>query len=351
MQTLQKHAPEMKAIQQKYKNDKQKQQEELMKFYRENKVNPAASCLPIVLQMPVFFALYFVLRHFSKHPPCPGHPGKLAEFCVRHGDFSWLGIIPDISKAATSHWSGYILLVIYVASQMASTYYMGTTMDKSQRTILLVMPIAFVFFIAHFPVGLVLYWMTTNLWVVGQGLITRRLIPKTAAPSFPKRSSRTAPAPAPPGVDESELAATVRELVERITDGIGVRCRVAVEEDEASVTAVCTGHELGVLIGRHGQTIDAIQYLTNAIVAREVEGDRKAVVVDAAGYRARRTATLEAMALRAADRARAGERVELEPMSAIERKVVHLRLQDEPGVATSSEGAEPSRYVVVHPEG
>ena len=202
MQNLQRHAPEMKAIQQKYKADRQKQQEELMKFYRENKVNPAASCLPIVLQMPVFFALYFVLRHFSKHPPCPGHPGKLAEFCVRHGDFSWLGIIPDISKAATSHWSGYILLVIYVASQMASTYYMGTTMDKAQRTILLVMPIAFVFFIAHFPVGLVLYWMTTNLWVVGQGLITRRLIPKTAAPSFPKRTSRTAPAPTPAVVEE-----------------------------------------------------------------------------------------------------------------------------------------------------
>ena len=150
--------------------------------------------------------------------------------------------------------------------------------------------------------------------------------------------------------DESELGATVRELIERITDGIGVRCRVDVEEDEESVTAVCTGHELGVLIGRHGQTIDAIQYLANAIVARETEGDRKAVVVDAAGYRARRTATLEAMALRAADRARAGERVELEPMSAIERKVVHLRLQDEPGVATASEGAEPNRYVVVYAE-
>src|SRR5205823_14034445 len=88
MQSLQRHAPEMKAIQQKYKNDKAKQQEELMKFYRENKVNPAASCLPIVLQMPVFFALYFVLRHFSKHPPS--------------GSLSWLGFVPDISKAATS---------------------------------------------------------------------------------------------------------------------------------------------------------------------------------------------------------------------------------------------------------
>ena len=202
MQSLQRHAPEMKAIQQKYKNDKQKQQEELMKFYRENKVNPAASCLPIVLQMPVFFALYFVLRHFSKHPPS--------------GSLSWLGFVPDISKAATSHWSGYILLVIYVASQMASTYYMGTTMDKAQRTILLVMPIAFVFFIAHFPVGLVLYWMTTNLWVVGQGLITRRLIPKTAAPpAFPKRVSRTAPAPAPAVVEEPKAKPAEPRKVKR----------------------------------------------------------------------------------------------------------------------------------------
>ena len=183
MQTLQKHAPEMKAIQQKYKHDKQRQQEELMKFYRENKVNPAASCLPLVLQLPVFFALYFVLKDFSKHPPS--------------GSLSWMGIVPDISAPVTSHWSGYVLLVIYVASQMASTYFMGTTMDKTQRTILLVMPIAFVFFIAHFPTGLVLYWMTTNLWVVGQGLQTRKLIPKTSAPMLPRRSSRNAPTPAP----------------------------------------------------------------------------------------------------------------------------------------------------------
>ena len=97
--------------------------------------------------------------------------------------------------------------MIYVASQMASTYYMGTTMDKAQRTILLVMPIAFVFFIAHFPTGLVLYWMTTNLWVVGQGLITRRLIPKTAAPVKVPRSSRTAPVPAPAVVEEAVVRA------------------------------------------------------------------------------------------------------------------------------------------------
>jgi spoIIIJ-associated protein len=150
--------------------------------------------------------------------------------------------------------------------------------------------------------------------------------------------------------DESELAAAVRDVLELIVLGIGVRCRIDVSEDDESITAVCSGHDLGVLIGRHGQTIDAIQYLCNAIAARVQAAERKAIVVDAAGYRERRTATLEALAVRAAERARAGERVELEPMSAIERKVVHLRLQDEPGIATASEGAEPNRYVVVYAE-
>ena len=176
--------------------------------------------------------------------------------------------------------------------------------------------------------------------LLGVGYLPARVVAIVDASAEPRRPR-----------DESELAASVRDLVELITDGIGVRCRIEVAEDEQSITAVCTGHDLGVLIGRHGQTIDAIQYLANAIVARDQTGERKSVIIDAAGYRARRTATLEAMALRAADRARSGERVELEPMSAIERKVVHLRLQDEPGVATSSEGAEPNRYVVVHPEG
>jgi YidC/Oxa1 family membrane protein insertase len=179
MQNLQRHAPEMKAIQQKYKHDKQKQNEELMKFYRENSINPAASCLPLVAQFPVFIALYYVLRHFAKHPP--------------KGDLSWLHFIPSIAAHTTTHWGGYVLLVIYVASQMASSFYMSASTDKTQRTLLLVMPLAFVFVIARFPTGLVLYWMTTNLWTVGQGLITRRLIPKTAAPTFPRRSSRHAP--------------------------------------------------------------------------------------------------------------------------------------------------------------
>jgi YidC/Oxa1 family membrane protein insertase len=183
MQALQRHAPEMKEIQRKYKGDRQKLNEELMKFYRENHINPAASCLPLVAQLPVFFALYFVLREFSKHPPA--------------GSLSWLYIVPDISAKANSHWSGYLLLAIYAGSQILSSYFMSATMDKAQRVILMIVPLVFITVVAHFPVGLVLYWVTTNLWTVGQGLITRRLMPKTPMPSpfGPRRTSRTTPAP------------------------------------------------------------------------------------------------------------------------------------------------------------
>jgi spoIIIJ-associated protein len=153
-----------------------------------------------------------------------------------------------------------------------------------------------------------------------------------------------------PAAPESPLAEQARELVERVAAGIGVECRVHVEEDEDTVHVQCSGRELGVLIGRHGQTIDAIQYLANAIAYRAFPDDRKEVVVDAAGYRERRRSILEALAVRSAERAvRGGEPVELEPMTAVERKVVHLRLKEFPGVETTSEGSEPNRYVVVLP--
>ena len=186
MQSLQAHAPEMKEIQRKYKGDRQKLNEELMKFYKENHINPAASCLPLLAQFPVFIALYFTLKHQSHH--ITG---------------SWLHVVPSISAKATSHWSGFVLLAIYGGSQIASTYFMGTTMDKTQRRIMMFLPIIFITFVAQFPMGLILYWMTTNLWTVGQGLVTRRLVPRTpagkgaAAVTAPKKTSRTPPRQGP----------------------------------------------------------------------------------------------------------------------------------------------------------
>lgn len=150
---------------------------------------------------------------------------------------------------------------------------------------------------------------------------------------------------------ESDTAAHARELVERVTAAIGVHCRVDVSEDDESILVDCEGGNLGVLIGRHGQTIDALQYLANAIVRRGAE-EPKRIVVDAAGYRARREDVLSREAVRAAERAVAGDGpVELEPMTAVERKVVHERLKDYPGVETTSEGTEPNRHVVVSPAG
>jgi YidC/Oxa1 family membrane protein insertase len=198
MQAMQAHMPEMKAIQQKYKNDKKRQQEELMKFYRENKINPAASCLPLLAQLPIFFALYFVLRNFSHHPP--------------KGSLSWLHIVPNIADHANAHWSGYLLLVIYAASQVSSTYFMSATMDKTQRYLMMVLPIFFITFLLRFPMGLVIYWVTTNLWTVGQGLVTRRLTQKTPAAQPSRRSSRTPPkeaeAPAADGSTKASPATT-----------------------------------------------------------------------------------------------------------------------------------------------
>jgi spoIIIJ-associated protein len=152
-----------------------------------------------------------------------------------------------------------------------------------------------------------------------------------------------------PPPDESDVAGDVRSLVEQIVAELDVRCRVDVREDAAGVHVECVGGDVGVLIGRYGQTIDAAQYLVNAIVARR-EGERVEVTLDAAGYRERRRAMLERIALRSAERARNdGEPVELEPMTAVERKVVHVRLKEFDGVETSSEGTEPNRYVVVTP--
>jgi spoIIIJ-associated protein len=151
--------------------------------------------------------------------------------------------------------------------------------------------------------------------------------------------------------EESDQAGEARALVARIVGTLGVDAEVVAREDAESIVVTCSGPDVGLLIGRHGQTIDAIQYLLNVIAYRAYGEEKKDVVVDAAGYRARRQATLETLALRAADRVReSGVREELEPMTAVERKVVHLSLKDVAGVGTTSEGTEPSRYVVVVPD-
>ena len=197
MQRMQQFLPQMKEIQKRYKADRRKQNEELMKFYKEHQINPASSCLPILPQIPIFFSLYFVLRHFERDikPKYPASP------------LDWLNFVPDVTANIGEHWSGYVLLAVYVASQVASTWFMPmATTSQAQRYIFLALPLVFALFIinppggATFPVGLLLYWMTTNLWTVGQGIVTRRLR-EQIEPVGGKRSSRTPPKAAQPSGD------------------------------------------------------------------------------------------------------------------------------------------------------
>jgi YidC/Oxa1 family membrane protein insertase len=191
MQSLQIHAPEMKAIQQRYKSDRQRQSEELMKFYKENKINPYASCLPIVFQIPIFIALFFVLKDAEENI-FSGSAGSALE---------WLSLV-DITEPVKDGW-GPLLIAVYVASQLTSTYLMSTSMQsKAQRYMIMVLPVVFLPFILNFPSGLMIYWLTTNLWTTGQGVVTRRQIPRPVAP--PKRSSRTPPKEEPAAATNGE---------------------------------------------------------------------------------------------------------------------------------------------------
>jgi spoIIIJ-associated protein len=166
----------------------------------------------------------------------------------------------------------------------------------------------------------------------------------------PARVIAAAPAEAAIPLDESDLASLLRALLVQVTAALGIDARIDLRESDDSVVATCSASDVALLIGRHGQTIDAVQYLLNAVAHRAFGDDHKDVVVDAAGYRERRRATLESLALRTAEQVRvSGRAVELDPMTAVERKVVHLRLKDADGVRTSSDGMEPNRYVVVLP--
>jgi YidC/Oxa1 family membrane protein insertase len=153
-----------------------------MKFYRENKINPYASCLPIVFQIPIFISLYYSLRHFEN--------GIAAKPAYKGDSLTWLHLV-NITEHTSVGW-GPLLLVIYVASQLTSTYLMSNQMQSpAQRWMIMVLPVVFVPFILNFPSGLMIYWLTTNLWTTGQGIVTRRLLPRPAPP--PKRTSRTPP--------------------------------------------------------------------------------------------------------------------------------------------------------------
>jgi YidC/Oxa1 family membrane protein insertase len=206
MQELQRLAPELKALQEKYKDDKQRQQQEIMSFYREHKVNPFASCLPLLLQLPVFISLFYMLRtdlkkhicgealttHYNSlyHTAVAGVSGLPAKYIektscqqVAPGSAKFL-FLPDITNKATGA-ALIVLLALYVGSQLASTVMMSASADPNQRRLMMVLPLFFVIILYRYPAGLLVYWITTNLWTIGQSYFVRRRIgpPPTVSPS------------------------------------------------------------------------------------------------------------------------------------------------------------------------
>ncbi len=232
MQEMQRLAPQISALKEKYKEDKQRQQQEIMKFYQENKINPLASCLPLLLQLPVFISLFYMLRtdlkldicgaqmrefysqelgkHIVSNSEIPqkavtvaGHSGKVpglteigcstpfhsngALHIIAPGSAKFL-FIPDITFKATGV-ALVVLLVLYVGSQLVSTLVATAAADPNQRRLMLLLPLVFVVILFRYPAGLLVYWITTNLWTIGQQFLIRRHMGPPAAPAEPVQGS------------------------------------------------------------------------------------------------------------------------------------------------------------------
>lgn len=185
--------------------------------------------------------------------------------------------------------------------------------------------------------------------LLGVGFTPARVVARAPEPPPARSPDRAGSVPLAQG--DSPPQARVRELLLRVREALALDATVTVREEPDGLVATFDGRDLGLVIGKHGQTIDALQYLANAVAARAA-GERIEVVIDAAGYRDRRRVALEALADRTAERVvSTGSPVALDPMTSSERKIVHLRLRDRPDVVTSSDGSEPNRYVVVSPPG
>jgi YidC/Oxa1 family membrane protein insertase len=225
MQEMQRMAPEINKLKEKYKDDKQRQQQEIMKFYQENKINPLASCLPFLLQLPVFISLFYMLRTDLKFDICgqqlrdyysrelhrpitknsqiPEHAVKVMGHTVKGltevgcnvvapGSAKFL-FIPDITYKATGAVL-IVLIAVYIGSQIASTLMATATADPNQRRMMLLLPLVIVAFLFRYPAGLLVYWITTNLWTIGQQyFIKQRMGPAPAKPTDTDGGGATSP--------------------------------------------------------------------------------------------------------------------------------------------------------------
>jgi len=188
MRALQALQPQLKEIKEKYKNDQKRMQQEMMRFYQENKVNPFASCIPLLAQLPIFITLFYLLKN-----ELPADIGCKAGECGSEASF--LFITDLTAKAAGGELIA--LLVLYVGTQLISGLVMAVTADKNQRLLMMALPFIFVPFIITFPAGLVLYWITTNVWTIGQQYTIQKLIPAPEV-ATPEQVAAAKPPPKPP---------------------------------------------------------------------------------------------------------------------------------------------------------
>ena len=191
MRGLQEAAPHLKEIQKKYKGDKQRLQQEQMKFYKENKINPFASCMPLLLQLPVFLALFYALQTDLRQDICPPNLKEIpcsqvaaaADLPSNAFGEAFL-FVPDITDKATG-WVLAVLIALYIGSQLLSSFLMMTAAtDKNQRLLFMALPFVMVLFVFRFPAGLIIYWITTNLWTILQQQGIRRVM---GAPVLPEK--------------------------------------------------------------------------------------------------------------------------------------------------------------------
>jgi YidC/Oxa1 family membrane protein insertase len=182
MRALQAYQPQIKEIQERYKDDRQRMQRELMAFYQENKINPLASCIPLLLQLPVFLALFYLLRS--------------DDFSQELGTNDGFWFIEHLDEKATGGVLA-ILLALYFVTFLASIAVTATQAEGTQRVIMFALPVIFTPFIISFPTGLVVYWIATNVWTIGQQMVIKQFFPPPPRPT-PEEVRATRPPPPPP---------------------------------------------------------------------------------------------------------------------------------------------------------
>jgi YidC/Oxa1 family membrane protein insertase len=188
MRAMQALQPQLKEIQEKFKNDKQRMQQEMMRFYRENKINPFASCLPLLLQIPVFFALYRLLNGGSFEADVEATPGEE----------SWLFINSVIENPQGAEAIALmVLFAVSMALSMLANLRTSPTAGKQQYVFLGAFGLVTVFIVPTFPAGLSLYWITTNVWTILQTYVAAKLIPAPGIQT-PEEAAAAKPPPPPP---------------------------------------------------------------------------------------------------------------------------------------------------------